>query len=104
MFSLLTLVTLVGGSSHAEGNVYINGHPVCDDFWSQNNAIVVCKMLGFVGGAPTVQSYFGAVRTNFGMDNVLCDGTEADIVDCPHDTSHNCGQDEGAGVKCTQGR
>jgi len=97
-------VTLVGGSSHAEGNVYINGHPVCDDFWSQNNAIVVCKMLGFVGGAPTVQSYFGAVRTNFGMDNVLCDGTEADIVDCPHDTSHNCGQDEGAGVKCTQVR
>jgi len=95
-------VTLVGGSSMTEGNVYINGRPVCDDFWSQNDAIVICKMLGFVGGISTVESYFGTVRTNFGMDNVLCDGSESDISDCPHDTSHNCGQYEGAGVKCTQ--
>jgi hypothetical protein len=103
IFHFFCLVTLVGGSSVTEGNVYINGLPVCDDFWSQNDAIVICRMLGFVGGTPTVQSHFGTVRTNFGMDNVLCDGTETDILDCPHDTSHNCGQDEGAGVTCTQG-
>jgi hypothetical protein len=102
--SYFALVTLVGGSSVTEGNVYIDGRPVCDDFWSQNDAIVICKMLGFVGGTPTVQSHFGTVRTNFGMDNVLCDGTESTILDCPHDTSHNCGQNEGAGVKCTQGK
>ena len=100
----LPVVSLVGGSSVQEGNVYINGRPVCDDFWSQNDAIVICRMLGMVGGTPTVQSYFGMVRTNFGMDNVLCEGTERDILECPHDTSHNCGYNEGAGVKCTQGK
>jgi deleted-in-malignant-brain-tumors protein 1 len=102
--STTTTVTLVGGSFATEGNVFINGRAVCDDFWSQNDANVICKMLGFIGGTPTEQSYFGMVPSNFGMDNVLCDGTESDILDCPHDTSHNCGPNEGAGVMCTQVR
>ena len=72
-----------------------------DDDWNQNAANVVCRMLGFIaGGQATSNSYFGQVTTDFGMDDVLCQGTESDILDCPHITTHNCGPSEGAGVIC----
>ena len=87
-----------------EGNVYVNGRPVCDDYWSQSDATVICKMLGFVGGTATVGSHFGPVISNYGMDDVLCVGSETDIADCPHATTHNCLGHEGAGVRCMQGR
>ena len=58
-------------------------------------------MLGYVGGGQaTSNSYFGQVSTDFGMDDVLCQGSESDILDCPHITTHNCGPSEGAGVIC----
>ena len=34
------------------------------------------------------------------MDDVQCTGSETDIMDCPHNPSHNCGSSEGAGVRC----
>ena len=97
-----TAVTLVGGPTPSQGNVYINDLPVCDDFWSENDARVVCRMLGMTGGAATIRSHFGPVRPDFGMDNVLCGGEEMDILDCPHDSSHNCSPGEGAGVVCSK--
>ena len=45
-------VRLRGGSSNFEGRVEVlyNGTwgSVCDDFWGYNNALVVCRQLGFV--------------------------------------------------------
>ncbi len=40
-------ITLKGGDLWSYGNVYINGGPVCDDHWASNEAMVVCKSLGF---------------------------------------------------------
>lgn len=40
-------ITLKGGDLWSYGNVYINGGPVCDDHWTSNEAMVVCKSLGF---------------------------------------------------------
>ena len=40
-------VTLEGGSSSNEGNLFINGQPVCDDSWDNNDASVACRMLGY---------------------------------------------------------
>ena len=37
------VIELVGGSGPHEGNVMIRGQPVCDDYWSQENAMVVCR-------------------------------------------------------------
>ena len=42
-------LVLRGGDSWSYGNVFINGGPVCDDYWAvnNNNAKVVCTSLGF---------------------------------------------------------
>ena len=37
---------LQGGSSPNQGNLFVNGKPVCDDYWDNNDAIVACRMLG----------------------------------------------------------
>ena len=40
-------VELRGGTSRKEGNVFVNGKPVCDDMWDKDDATVVCRMLGY---------------------------------------------------------
>ena len=44
-------INLVGGSTPYEGRVEIvrNGMhgTICDDDWDDNDAVVVCRMLGF---------------------------------------------------------
>ena len=41
-------IELRGGSRRTEGNVFVNGKPVCDDMWDKKDATVACRMLGFV--------------------------------------------------------
>merc|ERR1712130_481265 len=85
-----------GLSGEHEGNIFLDGRPVCDDGFSgdengNENALVVCRMLGFQGfQAFRMNSYFGGVPDDFIMDNVRCVGTEKDIRDCPHDSIDDC--------------
>ena len=39
-------VQLQGGAVNSEGNLIVNGKPVCDDDWDTNGAMVACHMLG----------------------------------------------------------
>ena len=34
------------------------------------------------------------------MDDVTCSGSEGRLLDCPHDSSHNCRHLEDASVRC----
>jgi hypothetical protein len=102
-------VYLSGGSSDNEGNVFAyNPHknvigPVCDDFWDINDALVVCRQLGFAG-VETVHSgsYFGNVYPTFSYEKVDCTGDEASLDDCPWAGLDDCGFWDGAGVVCSR--
>ena len=78
---------------------------VCDDFWSNTDATVVCRQLGFsTVGAVALFSGFtnGATSQRIWLDNVGCRGTESTLNACPHPAygSHNCVHSEDAGVRC----
>jgi len=92
-----------GKSKCHQGNVYVDDKPVCDDAWDDTDANVVCKELGFTsGGYATVESHFGKVdlETQSGFDEVDCWGGESSLVNCLHDSDHDCYDGEGAGVVC----
>ena len=73
-----------------------------DDNWDNNDAEVVCRMLGLNAtfAKATKNSQHGNWRDNFIMDEVKCVGTEETLEDCPHLTSDDCKASEGAGVLC----
>jgi len=97
-----TWITLQGGSS-SEGNVYVNGQPVCDDGWGTEEALVVCRQLGYTAASYTQGSAYGYVSDNFIMDDVVCRGSELYLLSCFSDGPNieNCGTGEGAGVICS---
>ena len=80
----------------------INLTPFSDDSWDDNDAKVVCRMLGFneTFARAFIKSVFGRVEDNFIMDDVKCVGTEESLEDCPHSSEDNCDEKEGAGVIC----
>ena len=49
----------------------------------------------------TAGSFYGYVPEQFSYDEVECKGYEESIDECPHKNEHNCNQNEGAGVVCT---
>ena len=71
---------LRGGSGPHEGNVFINGFPVCEDDetnvnqWRRAEANVVCRMFGYVGAA--------AAHVNCRLQIKKLKATLS-LVDCP---------------------
>ena len=114
-------VHLTGGSETWEGDIYIchqdSSQPVCDDGLSGPNgsdlgavangwafAGVVCRQLGHATGTATTQSSFsGHHLNNFLLDDVVCNGSEANLGACQHPGwgVENCTGSEFAGVRCT---
>lgn len=103
-------VRLVGdqqGSSHqGRVEIYASGEwgTVCDDLWSIENALVVCRQLGFRHAVKAARnSEFGEGKhLRILLDDVQCRGTESSLLDCQHAAvgTHNCAHYEDAGVVC----
>jgi hypothetical protein len=98
-----------------EGNVFIDGQPVCDDGWGEAEANIACRcsmslssrlqefsrMLGFETGVATTESRFGVSSDDFAMDDLECRGDEETLFDCTYNShDDDCGQGEAAGVVC----
>ena len=99
---------LVGGNSYNEGRVEVsyNGEwgTVCDDGWSNNDAYVVCRQLGFGSSGRSYSSaYFGQGSGPIWLDNVVCESTESTLARCGHlgiNITRSCSHYEDAGVRC----
>ena len=48
----------------------------------------------------TSGSRYGWVSSDFGADNVNCDGTESGLAECSYSSQDDCSGGEGAGVVC----
>ena len=91
-------ITMEGGR---EGNVYIDGKPLCGTGWDKGSARVACRMLGYGDGESAVGSDYGWVETEEGgLDVFTCTGDEDSLYDCQQ-SSNECGSGVGAGVICS---
>ena len=99
-------IRLVNGQTAYEGRVEVCLNnawgTVCDDFWDNNDARVVCRQLGFSDqNATGIQfSPFGQGTDLIVLDDVHCTGTESRLTECPYTSNHNCIHLEDAGVRC----
>ena len=75
---------------------------ICDDWWGEPDATVVCRQLGYSGGTALGRAAFGAGTGKIWLDNVGCTGAEERLQDCKatHWGNHNCGHSEDASVMC----
>ena len=120
-------VRLVGGSNQYEGRVEVcindQWGTVCDDFWDNTDATVVCNQLGYAGstfmtcgnvgnvsntiylhagGYAHSNAYFGTGSGPVFLSNVQCNSNSSQLLHCFSQPIlyHNCIHSEDAGVSC----
>ena len=114
---------LVGGTGDHEGRLEIGymgeWGTVCDDYWTDVEAGVVCRILEFELGAVdnrgrtwdeqgrSLPPNFGPTPAGVGMllDNVNCEGNETSLLACPRRGNpdvgkSDCRPSEAVGVQC----
>ena len=108
------VLRLVGGEADHEGRLEIlhDGEwgTICDDYWTDTEADLACRILGYPEGSVGdtgrfSAAYFGAGKGPIWLDNLLCTGSETSLLDCPRQGSpaigeHNCNHREDQGVRC----
>ncbi|XP_012583423.1 PREDICTED: neurotrypsin isoform X2 [Condylura cristata] len=100
-------IRLMDGENKKEGRVevFIHGQwgTICDDGWTDKDAAVICRQLGYKGPARArTMAYFGEGKGPIHVDNVKCTGSERSLADCIKQDigKHNCRHSEDAGVIC----
>ena len=102
-------VRLVNGLTLIEGRVevLIDGTwgTVCDGNWDYNDALVVCRSLGFTGALGTTSlSEFGPSDGVMHLYDFQCNGAESNILECLRNNSESKPQcrnhSREAGVRC----
>ena len=100
-------IRLVNGSAAAEGRVEIfynnSWATVCDDYWYDTDASVVCRQLGLSSSGSAVSSAgFGQGTGTILLDGVSCTTSKSSIFECRHNgfRNHDCSHSEDAGVRC----
>lgn len=100
-------VRLMDGATPNEGRVEVavNGvwGTICDDYWSIEDAQVVCRMLGLPQAtAATKGKSFGSGIGPIWMDDVKCIGNESSLLLCNRADLgvKDCAHLEDSGIVC----
>ena len=96
------------GKGEAEVDDAASWGTVCGDGWGLPQADVVCRELGYTGGALAALrsagdvGAFGEGRGPIALDDVACAGTEGALAQCRHRPvgQHDCTHAQDAGVVC----
>jgi deleted-in-malignant-brain-tumors protein 1 len=85
--------------------VCVNGTwgTICDDYWDNNDASVVCRQLGLSSnGAYAGTGLYTEYGRHFHIIDLNCNGTENNILNCSYNniTQHSCYHYEDAYVRC----
>jgi len=100
---------LVGGPSPQEGRLEVRYKgiwgTVCDDYFDNAAARVVCHMLGYKHTGRFIGNRYGAGNGTIWLDDIRCDGTERHISECSHGAwgFHHCEHHEDVSVSCVDG-
>ncbi|XP_052271420.1 scavenger receptor cysteine-rich type 1 protein M130-like [Dreissena polymorpha] len=98
-------IRLVNGSSNNDGRVEIKVFDtwgtVCDDGFGIEEALVICKMLGFPYAVGFNTSYLEGTGPIF-VDDMACGSESSHINDCYYVTKHNCHHTEDTLVTCSE--
>ena len=88
--------------------VYLRGQwgTICSEGWSIEDALVVCRMLGFPSASRgVVNGVYGQGTGPIWMSNVNCRGNESSLADCAYKGLNNtsCTHSQDAGLVCSDG-
>ncbi|XP_019854525.1 PREDICTED: deleted in malignant brain tumors 1 protein-like [Amphimedon queenslandica] len=99
-------IRLSSGSTYGAVEVCLNGGwgSICRDFWSNEDASVVCRQLGYspYGAIGLLYTYYSSSTVSHKMIDVNCTGTESNIINCPYNgySSYPCSLSRDANVFC----
>ena len=109
---------LMGGTGNHEGRLEIRYEgqwgTVCDDYWTDVEADVACRALGYPngsvegGGSRFGRAHFGPGSGSILLDDVNCVGNETSLLACDYRKKngvktvkhHNCTHSQDVGVRC----
>ena len=109
---------LMDGTGDHEGRLEIRYEgqwgTVCDDYWTDVEADVACRALGYPqgsvvgGGSRFDRAHFGSGSGSILLDDVNCVGNETSLLECDYRKKngvktvghHNCSHREDVGVRC----
>ncbi len=78
---------------------------ICDNFWTDNDAAVVCTQLNYVptDAQALKGAAFGPGVGDIFLDRFFCGGDETKITDCNYFTviPGSCSHDQDVGVVCS---
>ncbi|XP_033757248.1 deleted in malignant brain tumors 1 protein-like [Pecten maximus] len=95
------------GGHQGRVEIYYNGWgTICDDMFGFQEAVVICRMLGYklVVAKAYSSAHFGEGGGTILMDSLQCSGSETDIANCHFDGwgKNDCSHSEDAGVSCSE--
>ena len=80
---------------------------ICDDYFGDASANVICKIGGYIAGIYDngiyKQNYLGLHKASkIWLDDVRCNGSETNVDQCNHTSwgQNNCNRREDIGIKC----